>query len=243
MELEVEGLTGAACGEKSPDLLVQWLPRAGLGDPRRHGGAAHHKLRPTYFPRLPGAAPDCREGADRGGGGGLSAWRFDTSGRRLGQSQGDERPLQEPGQPTVRRDRREGELSWAARSGATGREAKTWHGQRAPFAAGLSTWIQAYLTAAAINLKRLAAARLALLLRCIAPWRMCGRSFTPVHSCATSWRMPADSAGASSRLPHRCLRTTPKWPGLMKHKVDTQLQNRAGSPPIPVLTDGGRCNQ
>ena len=44
-------------------------------------------------------------------------------------------------------------------------------GLRAPFAAGLSTWIQAYLTAAAINLKRLAAARLALLLRCIAPWR------------------------------------------------------------------------
>jgi putative transposase len=43
MELEVQGLTGAAYGERSPDRLAQ---RNGyrdrdLGDPRRHGRAAH----------------------------------------------------------------------------------------------------------------------------------------------------------------------------------------------------------
>jgi hypothetical protein len=42
MELEVEGLTGAAYGEKSqvPDP-AQWLSRAELGDPRWHSRASH----------------------------------------------------------------------------------------------------------------------------------------------------------------------------------------------------------
>ena len=82
MELEVEGLTGAACGEKSPERLVQ---RNGYRE-RDWETADTVELRiqaapGTYFSRLPGAAPDCREGADSGGAGGLSARRFDTSGR------------------------------------------------------------------------------------------------------------------------------------------------------------------
>jgi IS5 family transposase len=49
-------------------------------------------------------------------------------------------------------------------------EAKTWHGLARAVRRGLANMkIQAYLTAAAINLKRLAAALLALLLRWIAP--------------------------------------------------------------------------
>ena len=112
MELEVEGLTGAAYGEKSPERLAQ---RNGyrdrdLGDPRRHGRAAHPQAaQGLLLPGLPGAAPDGREGAHRGGAGGLRAGRLDPLGRRPGQGDGDERHLQEPGQPAVRGDRREGE--------------------------------------------------------------------------------------------------------------------------------------
>jgi hypothetical protein len=50
-------------------------------------------------------------------------------------------------------------------------EAKTWHGPARAVRRGLANMkIQAYLTAAAINLKRLAAAILALLTR----WMACG---------------------------------------------------------------------
>ena len=66
MELEVEGLTGAAHGERSADRINH---RNGyrdrdLGDPRRHGRAAHPQAaQGQLLPRLPGAAPDGREGA------------------------------------------------------------------------------------------------------------------------------------------------------------------------------------
>ena len=50
-------------------------------------------------------------------------------------------------------------------------EVKTWHGLARAVRRGLANMkIQAYLTAAAINLKRLAAALLALLLRWLVPW-------------------------------------------------------------------------
>lgn len=50
-------------------------------------------------------------------------------------------------------------------------EAKTWHGLARAVRRGLANMkIQAYLTATAINLKRLAAAFLALFVRCIASW-------------------------------------------------------------------------
>jgi hypothetical protein len=43
MELEVEGLTGAAYGEKTPERLgpAQRLSRSNLGNTRRHRRAAH----------------------------------------------------------------------------------------------------------------------------------------------------------------------------------------------------------
>ena len=69
MELEVGGLTGAAWGEKSLDRRAQrngyrdrvWETRAGSG------GAAHPEAAEgLLLPRLPRAAADGREGADRG---------------------------------------------------------------------------------------------------------------------------------------------------------------------------------
>ena len=69
MELEVAGLTGAGHGERSPDRLT-WrirLPRARLGDPRRHRRAAHPQAAPgELFPGFPAAVPDGREGVERG---------------------------------------------------------------------------------------------------------------------------------------------------------------------------------
>jgi Transposase DDE domain len=59
-------------------------------------------------------------------------------------------------------------------------EAKTWHGLARAVRCGLANMkIQAYLTAAAINLKQLAAALLALLLRWIVRWS----PFAAPHNC------------------------------------------------------------
>ena len=100
MELEVEGLTGAAYGEKSPERLAQrngyrdrvWETRAGAVELRIP------KLRKgTLLPGLPGAAPHGREGADRGDPGSLRAGRLDPLGGRPGAGDGHERHLQEPG--------------------------------------------------------------------------------------------------------------------------------------------------
>ncbi|MGY3404691.1 transposase-like protein [Bradyrhizobium sp. GM5.1] len=61
MELEVEGLTGAAYGEKSQERQVQrngYRDRS-WGDPGRHGRAAHSQAaQRLLFPRLPGATAD-----------------------------------------------------------------------------------------------------------------------------------------------------------------------------------------
>jgi putative transposase len=54
MELEVEGLTGAGHGEKSPERRVQrhGYRERDLGDAGRHGGAAHSQAarKGCYFP-------------------------------------------------------------------------------------------------------------------------------------------------------------------------------------------------
>src|SRR5947209_19010217 len=73
MELEVEGLTGAAHGERSPERINhrKRLPRPAVGDPRRHGGAAHPQAAERQLlPGIPGTAPPGREGlgGDRPGG-------------------------------------------------------------------------------------------------------------------------------------------------------------------------------
>jgi putative transposase len=80
MELEVEGLTGAAYGEKNLDRLVQrnGYRNRTLGDTRRHGRTAHPEAtQRLVFSRL--TTPDRREGAHRGRGGGLCARRLDRA--------------------------------------------------------------------------------------------------------------------------------------------------------------------
>src|SRR6195952_297173 len=79
MQLETEGICNAAPGERSADRRNQrngyrdrdWETRAGTVELRIP------KLRKgSYFPGFPGAAPDVREGAHRGGAGGLRSGRL-----------------------------------------------------------------------------------------------------------------------------------------------------------------------
>ena len=107
---EVEGLTGAAArrADAGADHPSQRLPRAELGDARRHGGVEYPETEEgELLPRLPGAAPDGREGADGGDPGGLHPGRVAPLGRRPGAGDGHVGHLQEPGIAAVRRDRRQ----------------------------------------------------------------------------------------------------------------------------------------
>ena len=107
MELEVEGLTGAAHGERSQERINQrngyrdrpWETRAGTVELRIP------KLRKgSYFPGFLEPRPG-REGIGGGRSGSLRARRLDPLGRRPRQGDGHDRHLQEPGQPVVRGDR------------------------------------------------------------------------------------------------------------------------------------------
>src|SRR4051794_21928529 len=106
MAAEVEQLTGAACGARTPDRVNHrngyrergWETRVGrieLAIPKLRKG--------SYFP---GAAPDRREGPDGGHPGGLRPRRLDPLGRRPGQGDGRHRHLEEPGLAPVRGHRR-----------------------------------------------------------------------------------------------------------------------------------------
>ena len=88
MALEVEGLTGAGHGERTLERINQrngyreraWETRAGtveLRIPKLRSQAKEGLL----LPRLPGAPPDGREGADGGDPGGLHPGRLDPLGR------------------------------------------------------------------------------------------------------------------------------------------------------------------
>ena len=112
MELEVGGLTGAGLGREEPGSAgpAQRLPRPGLGDAGRNGGAAHPEAAPrVVLPRFPRAAADGREGADGRHPGSLHPRRIDALGRRPGEGARHERRVEEPGEPALRRDRRAGD--------------------------------------------------------------------------------------------------------------------------------------
>src|SRR4051812_340606 len=121
MELEVEGQTGAAYGEKNPERLAQRNAdlRPDLGDPCRRGRTAHPQAaQGLLLSGFPGAAPDGGEGAHRRGAGGLRAGRLDPLGGRSGAGDGHDRHLQEPGQSAMQRDRRQGEgVPWPSDQG------------------------------------------------------------------------------------------------------------------------------
>ena len=126
MALEVQGLTGAGYGARSPDRLAQrngyrdrvWETRAGTVELRIP------KLRKgSYFPGFLEPAAGGREGADGSDPGGLRAGHLDPLGRRAagsqhrsrwsarsaaGQGAGHGRHLQKPGVAVVRGDRRAG---------------------------------------------------------------------------------------------------------------------------------------
>jgi hypothetical protein len=90
MELEVEGLTGAAHGERNPERITSATATAtGRG---RRGPARLSCASPScgrkLLPRLPGTTPAGREGLGSGGAGSLRARRIDALGRRPGQGHG-----------------------------------------------------------------------------------------------------------------------------------------------------------
>src|ERR1700735_3153550 len=109
MDLEAESLTGAPHGQRSEDRINQrngyrdriWETRAGtieLRIPKLRKG--------SYFP----AFLEPRRLAEKAltaVAGSLCAGRVHPLGRRSGSGNGHDRHIQKPGQPTVRRDRRQ----------------------------------------------------------------------------------------------------------------------------------------
>ena len=108
MALEVEGLTGAAHGERSADRITHrngyrdrsWETRAGtveLKIPKLRKG--------SYFPGFLEPRRMAEKALGCGDPGGLHPGRVDPLGRRSGSGDGDVGRLQEPGLQAVRRDR------------------------------------------------------------------------------------------------------------------------------------------
>jgi hypothetical protein len=111
MAYDVENLCQAGYGERSPERANRRNGyRERLGETRAGSIPVQiPKLRTgSYFPAVPGAPADGREGPGGGDPRGLRAGGVDPLGRRAGQGHGHDRDLEEPGQPAVRRDRRPG---------------------------------------------------------------------------------------------------------------------------------------
>ena len=112
MEMEVGTLTGAGYGEKNPERFVQrngyrdrdWQTRAGAGELRipklRKGSYSPFFLEPRRLAEKALTAV-IQEAYIQG--------HLDPLGRRVGQGDGDERYLQEPGIAALRGDRRAGQ--------------------------------------------------------------------------------------------------------------------------------------
>ena len=125
MELEVGRQTGAAHGERSRRAArpAQRLPRPRLGDAGRNGGAAHPQAAqglatfPSFLEPRRMAEKALTAVIQEAYVQGVSTRSVDD----LVKAMGDERHLQEPGQPAVRGDRRaRAKPSSTARSRATG---------------------------------------------------------------------------------------------------------------------------
>jgi hypothetical protein len=111
MDMEVEGLTGAAWNERSAARMNHrngYRERA--WETRGHGGAGDPEAAEgVLLPDLPGTAAGGGEGAGGRDPGGLRAGRLDALGGRAGEGDGDDGDLQEPGVPPVRGHRRAGQ--------------------------------------------------------------------------------------------------------------------------------------
>jgi hypothetical protein len=92
MELEVEGLTGAAYGEKSQESAWPSATAIAIGAGRpglaRSSCAHSQAAQRLLLPRLSRTAADGRERAHRGSPGGLRPERLDLFGRHLVQAMG-----------------------------------------------------------------------------------------------------------------------------------------------------------
>ena len=98
MELEVESLTGAAHGERSPERINHRnLSRSRLGDPRGHRRATSPQApKGELLPGVSRTTPDGREGAGCGDPKGLCPGGVHPFGRGTGQGYGHDRDFQEP---------------------------------------------------------------------------------------------------------------------------------------------------